>query len=61
MTIYRKLMQIYNQRPKKGQKGFKMGQKMVKIKNAIEIPFMSAFLHNLYMCIWQSIVIWPQI
>merc|ERR1712082_271404 len=54
MTIYRKLIQNIT-RPKKCQKGSKIGQKMVKIKNAIEIPFMRAFFYAIFIMITQFI------
>ena len=58
MTIYRKLIKNITKGQKsvkKGQKGPKIGKKMVKIKNAIEIPFMSAFFCTIYICAHENL------
>ena len=58
MTIYRKLIQNITKglkRVKKCQKGSKIGQKMVKIKNAIEIPFMSAIFFTQFIYVHKTI------
>ena len=61
ICAYDNLLKIdpkYNKRPKTGQKGSKIGQKMVKIKNAHRNTIYECnFLHDytIYICTYDTI------